>query len=145
MDNNRFYDGKRHYDIVVLEDEYNTFNSYLNIKNIDKLLSIKMYPNKIGDLNICVDDISSEYGLIQIRFSYGFEECNRDMIAMIAKKPLGYYIDLVNDIHYIWPLRFNDTSPNLYFNKSMIETPTKFMDLLIEKLKISLEYENLPF
>jgi hypothetical protein len=145
MDNKKFYDGKKHYDVFELSDEDIHSHLNLNIKNINKLLSIKMYPNKIGDLNISIADVSDSFNLIQINFYYGFEECNRDMIAMIYKKPIAYYIDSLNFIQYIWPLRFNDTSPNLYFNKTMAETPNKFMDLLIERLKISLEYDSLPF
>lgn len=135
-------------EIDLVSNRPDLYPNPLEILRLDKILDVKKYPNKDGELNIHVHSAKMEEPSILFEYSYGFEDLFRKKQTVLYRFPQYFYYDEDENPIYVFEIGvYNNGNRNAsdFFTTKMIETPEKLLDLIIKVTSDSIVDEDLPF
>lgn len=133
------------YDAIPHETDVTKLHT-LRIRNIKKVIDLGKYPNKAYELNVKIKDIFQHDAYYKLLLVYGFDELNKSQNVMIYNIP-KYYYQVEGEFKDLFEIGiYNSGNHNVtkLFDTDMVETPQKFLDLVIGVLSESINYE-IPF
>ena len=133
------------YDAIPHETDVTKLHTF-RIHNIKKVIDLGIYPNKAFELNVKIKDIFQHDAYYKLDFLYGVDELNKSKTVMIYTIPKYYYQveDEFKDLFEIGIFNSGNHNVTKLFDTDMVETPQKFLDLVIEVLSESIN-NDIPF